>query len=111
MSESSHQSVRVRGEKRLHADRAGEDLLLEGARDELIERLAVGGDAVGQGILAGDFHDAAVGLVYRGRLLDGARLEAFDVETLRVGEGVEDIEGDVRMRGKDVVLDHHEMVD
>src|SRR5665213_4190678 len=55
---SSHQRVGAGREERLHGDRLRDDALLAGARDHLLQRLAIRRDAVGQGIAPRHLHYA-----------------------------------------------------
>src|SRR5262245_34139823 len=68
------QAVGAAREQLLGGDRSGDDALLERVADQLVDHLAVGRDAVGQGI-AGDLHHAPMHLVGLARLLDLAGLE------------------------------------
>src|SRR5438128_8568160 len=78
---SRHQAARLAREQLLDGDRTGDDALGQRVPDQLLDDLAVRRDAVGQGI-AGDLHHPAMHLVYLGRLLDLARLEAVHVDAL-----------------------------
>src|SRR3954470_9563104 len=79
---SSHQAVSFAREEVVDLYGLGEDALLERRRDELIEHVAVGLHAIGQGVLARDFHHALVRLVRGGHLLDAAGLELLDIQAL-----------------------------
>ncbi len=79
-------------------DGPGDDPLFEGVLDDLLERLTVRRDAVGQRVPACDRHDPPVQIVDAGRVLDLTALEAPDVEALGLGERVEEIWRQIRMR-------------
>src|SRR5262249_6800233 len=84
---SRDERVGVRWKQLLDRDGALEDLLLARARDRFLEHRAVGGDSVGQGILARDLHDAPVRLVDGRRFFDCSGAQPLDVEALRLAEG------------------------
>src|SRR3984957_12356639 len=67
---SGGQVVGARGEEVLGRDGLVEDLLVDRVPNELVDHRAVGGDAVRQGVGAGDLRDPLVHPVGRARLSD-----------------------------------------
>ena len=92
--------MRVVREQLFDADAAGDDPLLQRGLNDFLERLAVGPDSIGKRVFARDLHHPPVHLVDRRGLLDPAALQALDVKALRLGEGIEDIRGEIRRLSK-----------
>src|SRR5215831_6335020 len=86
---SAQQPVGVGRKQLFHVHGPGDDPLLKGVLDYLLERLPVGCDPVGQGVAAGDLHDLPMQIVDAGRVPDLTALEPPDVVALGLGERVE----------------------
>src|SRR5260370_4423550 len=74
---SSQQTMSVGWKQLFHGHGPGDDPLLEGVLDYLLQRLPVGCDAGGQGFATGDLHDLPVQFVDAGRVLSLTALEAL----------------------------------
>src|SRR6185369_10787608 len=108
---SSHQIARVAREEILDRRRPRKNALFDGARDQLLQRAAIGLDSVGEGIASRDFHDPAVHFVGWCRLLDLPGAQLLDVKALGFGEGREYFRREIRVGGEKLVLHHHAVVD
>jgi hypothetical protein len=103
--------VRAAGEQVVRGDRPGQDLLVDGVPDELVDHGPIRRDAVGERVRAGDLHDPRVHAVRRARVGDESFGKVGDVAFLRVRVGGEQVRGEVRVFREQLVADDEDMVD
>ena len=107
---SGCEAMSARRKQGFHFHRSRNDPLRDGVANHRLEHASIGRDAVGQWV-AGHLHHLSKHAVVFGRVLDRVGRQTFQVGTLRAGECVEEIDGQVWRCLEEVVLHDDSVVD